>query len=189
MGSGTVVMMSRQHLDRWASFGAHAGVLGISSLLRPDQLRHIELLQEFDDDFLRDISADVAIAKWDKGATVFEAGSYLDMAFFIMEGEVEMQLGRGTASHRPIFTTKMAPQAAASTDEQKRAVLLTSADFDLRQGETLRLRQGEVFGEIGAMNGWPQSVTARTATPCTLVQIRLPALRKLRRKSKKLKQR
>jgi CRP-like cAMP-binding protein/formate hydrogenlyase subunit 6/NADH:ubiquinone oxidoreductase subunit I len=147
--------------------------------LRPDQLRQIELFHEFDDEFLRDISADVALAKWDKGATVFEAGSYLDMAFFIMEGEVQMELGRGAATHRPIFTTKMMPAV----------VLLTTADFDLRQGETLRLRQGDVFGEIGAMNGWPQSVTARTVTPCTLVQIRLPALRKLRRKSKKLKQR
>src|ERR1043166_4251363 len=100
MGSGTVVMMSRQHLDRWASFGAHAGVQGISSLLRPDQLRQIELFHEFDDEFLRDISADVALAKWDKGATVFEAGSYLDMAFFIMEGEVQMELGRDRKSTR-----------------------------------------------------------------------------------------
>jgi Fe-S-cluster-containing dehydrogenase component len=44
-----------------------------------------------------------------------------------------------------------------------------------------------VFGEIGALNGWPQSVTARTASTCRLVQIRLPALRKLKRKSKALK--
>src|SRR5207247_2234813 len=59
---------------------------------------------------------------------------------------------------------------------------------DLVRGEKLRLRAGEMFGEIGAMNGWPQSVSARTATTCTLLQIRVPAIRKLRRKSKKLKQ-
>lgn len=53
----------------------------------------------------------------------------------------------------------------------------------------MRLGAGDIFGEIGAMNGWPQSVTARTAMPCTLVQIRVPALRKLRRKSRKLRER
>jgi Fe-S-cluster-containing hydrogenase component 2 len=71
----------------------------------------------------------------------------------------------------------------------KNITFLAAADFDLTRGETMRLRAGELFGEIGAMNGWPQSVSARTATTCTLVQIRVPAIRKLRRKSKRLKQR
>jgi Fe-S-cluster-containing dehydrogenase component/CRP-like cAMP-binding protein len=62
-------------------------------------------------------------------------------------------------------------------------------DFDLPAGAAVRLGPGELFGEIGAMSGWPQSVTARTATPCTLVQLRLPALRTLRRRSPAFKQR
>src|SRR4051812_37251560 len=86
--SKTIVMMSRQHGDRWSSFGAHAGIVSISKLLRPDQLREIEILQEFDDAFLLEISPDITLARWEAEATVFEAGSYIDLAFFVVDGEV-----------------------------------------------------------------------------------------------------
>lgn len=175
--SGTMVMMVRQHGDRWSSFGGHSGIEDLSTLLRPDQLKQIEVLQEFDDDFLREISPDLTIAKWKAGATIFEEGAYLDIAFFLVAGKVEM------------FLTGGAPQAAKAAKQTNDIVFLASADYDLAMGAKIDLEPGEMFGEIGAMNGWPQSTTARTATACTLLQIRLPALRKLRRKSKKLKQR
>ena len=50
------------------------------------------------------------------------------------------------------------------------------------------LGEGEVFGEIGTLNGWPQSVTARISHNTTLLHIRLPALRELRKKSSALKE-
>ena len=195
-------MRGRQQVDRWSSFGEHAGIREISSgLLAPEELKRIELLQEFDMQFLLEISADLTIAKWNAGAVVFEAGTYLDLAFLILAGEVEMVLPRNDEVHRPIFTSRPStPQAVrprrATTDVSAQPgkkqgeggiVFLASADFDLALGESLHLRAGELFGEIGAMNGWPQSVSARTATPCTLLQIRVPALRKLRNKSKRLK--
>jgi Fe-S-cluster-containing dehydrogenase component/CRP-like cAMP-binding protein len=61
--------------------------------------------------------------------------------------------------------------------------------FDLPRGTGRQLGVGTCFGEIGAMSGWPQSVTARTRTPCRLLQIRLPALRLLKRHSRGLKER
>jgi Fe-S-cluster-containing dehydrogenase component/CRP-like cAMP-binding protein len=67
--------------------------------------------------------------------------------------------------------------------------LLATMDFDLPRGHSTRLGRGEVLGEIGAMSGWPQSVTARTATACRLIQVRVPALRLMKRKSKALKER
>jgi Fe-S-cluster-containing dehydrogenase component/CRP-like cAMP-binding protein len=172
--SETIVMMARQFDDRWSSFTARPGLAELSSLRRPDQLRQIDLLREFDDDFLRDISPDLAIATWEPQATLFKAGTYLDVAFYVLDGTVDLELQVGDA-HRPIFGT--------------RSVSLATEDFNLAPGESLRIGAGDVFGEIGAMNGWPQAVTARTATRCTLLQIRLPALRKLKRKSKTLKQR
>jgi Fe-S-cluster-containing hydrogenase component 2 len=201
--TGTIRILSRQHGDRWSSFGEHTGIVNLSSLLHPDQLRRIEILEEFDDEFLRDISTDVALARWKGGAVVFEAGTYLDLAFLVVDGQVEMALPRSAPSHRPIFTARdgkggrpvVARVDAGSRSRERRAkedapiVFLAAADFDLIPGERIRLGPGELFGEIGAMNGWPQSVTARTATPCTLLQIRLAALRKVRRKSKRLKQR
>jgi CRP-like cAMP-binding protein/Fe-S-cluster-containing hydrogenase component 2 len=198
----TMVMLTRQHGDRWSSFGEHAGIKAISSLLTPDQLKRIDILEEFDDAFLRELSPDIIVAKWNAGAVIFEAGTYLDLAFYIADGEVEMQLPDKEGSARPIFTSRgsaglsvaqVAEMAAKPSAKKvvpaKNITFLAAADFDLAQGERMRLREGELFGEIGAMNGWPQSVSARTATTCTLVQIRVPAIRKLRRKSKKLKQR
>jgi Fe-S-cluster-containing hydrogenase component 2/CRP-like cAMP-binding protein len=170
----TVIMQAKQHGDRWSSFGAQAGISEFSGKLGAAQLKRIELLAELDDDLLNEISPDLSVAKWQAGATIFEAGSYIDLAFHVLEGEVELRApAAGTA--QPIFK------------QQGGVARLASADVDLAMGEQLRLQRGEVFGEIGAMNGWPQSVMARTATACTLLQIRLPALRKLRRKSKKLK--
>ncbi len=193
-----MVMMGRQHGDRWSSFGEHAGIREISSLLTPAQLKHIEILRDFDDDFLRSISPDVTIAKWNAGAVIFEAGTYLDLAFFVIDGEVDMVLATNDAAHRPIFTAKTQPRATvestrarsgARTKPTESIVFLAAADFNLASGESLRLGIGELFGEISAMNGWPQSVTARTRTTCALLQIRVSALRKIRNKSKTLKKR
>jgi Fe-S-cluster-containing dehydrogenase component/CRP-like cAMP-binding protein len=116
---------------------------------------------------------------------------------------VDIYLALHEQHAEPIFTTRLmaAPvdgdggMAATSVlpatpvaGAEGPITFLATADYDLRRGATMRLSQGELFGEIGALNGWPQSVTARTAGPCTLVQIRLPALRKLRRKSKRLRE-
>ena len=79
--SRTMVMMSRQHGDRWSAFGEHAGIREISSLLTPGELKRFEILREFDDEFLRGISADITVATWNPGAVIFEAGTYLDLAF------------------------------------------------------------------------------------------------------------
>jgi Fe-S-cluster-containing dehydrogenase component len=198
-GSRTIVMMKRQHGDRWSSFGEHAGIRAISHLLLPAQLRRIEILSEFDDAFLSEVSTDLALAKWNPGAVVFEAGTYLDLAFFVVEGEVEMLLTRNDDAHRPIFAARgdatVAVRSSVHASDQARIQkagppgtipFLATADFEIAVGEKLRLGAGELFGEIGAMNGWPQSVTARTVTACTLLQIRLPALRRLRRNSKRL---
>jgi CRP-like cAMP-binding protein/ferredoxin-like protein FixX len=147
---------------------------------------------------------------WSEGAVLFEQGTYIDVAFFVDEGEVEVWVeGVGeSAGPRPIFdlSRTVAPEAEddrerrrdpGSTMLMKRATrsgageitLLATMDFDLPRGGATRLGTGEILGEIGAMSGWPQSITARTATACRLVQVRVPALRLMKRKSKELKAR
>ncbi|MEX0893229.1 MAG: cyclic nucleotide-binding domain-containing protein [Gemmatimonadota bacterium] len=191
--SGTLVMMSRQHGDRWSSFGEHTGIRSISSLPTPAQLKKIGILQEFDDDLLKELSPDLSLAEWNAGAVIFEQGSYLDLAFLVVSGEVEVFLARPESAVQPIFGSgagAVAGEAPYEADRESHSggtVMLASMDFDVAADECMRLGPGELFGEIGAMNGWPQSATARTASACTLLQIRLPALRKLRRKSRALR--
>jgi Fe-S-cluster-containing dehydrogenase component/CRP-like cAMP-binding protein len=73
-------------------------------------------------------------------------------------------------------------------EKDRPITFLASMDFNLPQGGRKHLKPGDLFGEIGALNGWPQSATARTVSECRLVQIRLPALRKMKSSSASFKQ-
>lgn len=202
--------------DRWSGFGESAGVKRISDKPTVEELQELELFQDYDASFLERHTQDIAFVEWEPGATLFEEGSYLNLAFFIVDGEVELfleqqqrqQQASGQAS-QPIFdATRLLDQEAEGGGDQLLAenafqqqvqqkkeqastpetTFLSTMDFNLAHGQRKRLGPGEIFGEIGALNGWPQSVTARTATPCTLVQIRLPALRALKKKSSAFKE-
>ena len=193
----------RLFADRWSGYGAHSGIAHLSKKPSPTDLRRYEIFQPYDDAFLETLTPDVTVAQWKAGAILFEEGSYLDLAFYVIDGAVDVYLKKDAVlSIAPIFDatrvlTNVAPrEAIAPTDsffhgqierQKSRAddsiTFLSTMDFDLPRGEAVRLGPGEIFGEIGALNGWPQSVTARAATECTLVQIRIPALRQMKKQS------
>ncbi|MCH9647683.1 MAG: cyclic nucleotide-binding domain-containing protein [Deltaproteobacteria bacterium] len=224
----TMLKRIEQYRDRWTSDGTTTGLVSLSDKLSPAQLKTYEIFADYDDKFLERISPDVSVAVWKKGAVLFEEGSYLDLAFFVADGEVEIFLqaqSNQETGASPIFdlsrTGIIRPEeaksilAAASPKEVSGTVektflgtsskiskasqegaggdheitFLATMDFDLPQGAATRLGPGELFGEIGALSGWPQSVTARVSSDCRLVQIRVPALRLMRRKSAALKAR
>jgi Fe-S-cluster-containing dehydrogenase component/CRP-like cAMP-binding protein len=193
-----------QFRDRWTAFGTAAGILSLSERLSAAELRQFEIFAGAGDAFLERISPDISVAVWAPGSRLFEAGSYLDLAFFVVEGEVEIFVEEAEEEqNRPIFdlsrTGILAPgkisvppaPAAKAVDpaHSGEVTFLATMDFDLPRGAAAVLGPGEVFGEIGALSGWPQSVTARTRTEARLLQIRLPALRLLRRKDSALRQR
>lgn len=211
----TVQYRGSLYTDRWSSYGEHTGIRRISDRLSAEELKQFEIFESLRDKFLEELSPDISLVQWEQGATLFEEGSYLDLAFYVLEGEVEIFLKKHKASAEPIFKTgrltgterlegEDGPEGDESPEESSvlmsqvqtqksrqalepdQITYLSTMDFDLATGERQRLGVGEIFGEIGALNGWPQSVTARTASPCTLLQIRLPALRKLKRKAKRL---
>ena len=206
-GGKTELRQLEQYRDRWSSYDEQSGLAGLSERPTVEQLRESELFADFDDKFVARIASDVSLASWKPGAVLFEQGAYIDLAFCVLEGEVEVYLegvGDGDAGARPIFDVARtsigpvpAPAATGATVLMRRAArprpaeitFLSTMDFDLPRGTAVRLGPGELFGEIGAMSGWPQSVTARTVGPCRLLQIRLPALRLMKRKSKALKER
>ncbi|MCB1034408.1 MAG: cyclic nucleotide-binding domain-containing protein [Acidobacteria bacterium] len=201
--------------DRWSSLGDRSGILDLAQRLTPAELARYEIFQGYDEGFLETLSPDVSVCRWQGGAVLFEEGSYIDLAFFVAQGEVDVFLARQAAhlARVPIFDPlrtclggaerpQEAPLVSRGTGPLSRTLLspggggapgpvtfLATMDFDLPRDTAMRLGAGEIFGEIGAMSGWPQSVTARTATATTLVQIRLPALRALRRRSPAFKER
>jgi len=168
---------AEQHQDRWNAFGRSAGLLGLSEKLPPQELRKLELFREYDEDFLEELSPDITLAKWRNNAILFEEGAYLDLAFFIVKGSVEIYLNHLKKSSKP------------PKPDKSEIAFLSSVDFDVPASGGVQLGAGDILGEIGAMNGWPQSVTARTVTECVLLQIRVPALRKLKRRSEAFQER
>ena len=180
MEQGTIVRRIEQHRDRWSLYGAETGIRELSSYLTPGDLKQYDVFQGFNEQLLATISPDVSVAVWNEGAVLFEAGSYVDVAFFLVEGAVAVSLeadaGPGADDGR---TAVSGPREAR--DE---TVFLSTMDFDLAtRSEVLELGPGECFGEIGALNGWPQSVTAKALRECRVVQIRVPALRLMKRQS------
>ncbi len=241
----TQLRRQEQYRDRWSSFGAKRGIVQISERLSPAELTKLDLFAGYDAAFLEKLSPDVSLCRWSAGAVLFEEGTYIDLAFWILEGTVEVFLAKHRRSERPapIFDAmrtgllspeeltrltrlaaaapggpssgspssaamllgtppRLTPQTSAGREQTGATMLakggsspasgitfLASMDFNLRAGDAMRLGPGDVFGEIGAMSGWPQSATARTASDCTLIQIRVPALRTMRRRSPALKER
>ncbi len=197
----------RLFADRWSAYGTQSGLLSLSDRLTPQDLRQYEIFQPYDDAFLEKISPDITVASWENGAILFEEGNYLDLAFYIVDGEVDVFLNKQQEpAATPIFdstrvtgTLDLAQQLGEDSygktfflgqiertklfEQGDNITYLASMDFDLTAGTAVRLDQDEIFGEIGALNGWPQPVTARTASACTLVQIRVPALREMKRSS------
>ncbi|MDZ4698174.1 MAG: cyclic nucleotide-binding domain-containing protein [Rhodothermales bacterium] len=180
--------------DRWSGFGNQSGIKRFSNQLSSAELMKLDLFKDFDAPALDAIAHDISVATWEQGAILFEEGSYLDLAFYVLSGRVEVyidKLRRDTA--RPIFNStvltgseNVAPATAAPMPQpghNRPITFLSNMDVDIPRGESMSLGAGEIFGEIGSLNGWPQSATARVAQEATLIQIRLPALRELKKRS------
>ena len=168
-----------QYKDRWSSYGANTGILEISEKLSPAELKKYEIFHDYDEKFLEKISADVSIVKWQQNITLFEEGSYLDLAFHIVQGHVEVYLTKvkdleASRLSMPLFDPHRAVTIDASAEPKSRVfedsiyhsqikkyesqktnlVFLSVMDFDLPVGNKLKLGPGEIFGEIGALSGW-----------------------------------
>ncbi len=205
----TDIKRSELHRDRWSSFESQGGIVEIADRLDAAALKEFEIFEGYDDRFLEKVSHDVSLVTWEEGSVLFEQGTYIDLAFFVVSGEVEVWIEGGEDEYggtRPIFDhtrtviQQAEEQSAAPIDattylrtgtrvSDHEITLLATMDFDLPRHSAARLGAGEVFGEIGALSGWPQSVTARTKAVTQLIQIRMPALRLMKRKSKELKER
>lgn len=206
--SQTQLKREEQYKDRWTSYGGASGITNLSEKPTPARLKQFDIFKEYDDKFLEKISPDISIATWKKDTVLFEEGSYIDIAFCIAGGTVDVYLQKQQAvAGRPIFDrartvvvgesegtrrpsagqTVLDARVKQQPASRTAVTFLSSVDFDLPTGEIASLKTGDVFGEIGALSGWPQSVTAKTTSECELVQIRVPALRMMRRKSTGLK--
>ena len=184
----TVYRRVDQHRDRWSTYGDETGIRSLSQYLSARDLKRYEVFQDFKDQVLDTISPDVSVAVWNEESVLFEAGSHVDVAFFLVEGTVAASLpvhgGPAASGPAPTGPVPARGRRQRRAEPAVETVFLSTMDFDLAAAsDVVTLGPGECFGEIGALNGWPQSVTVKTLTECRVVQIRVPALRLLKRHS------
>ena len=208
MSDATVYRRAEQHRDRWSVFGAADGIRHLSERLSAEELKQYPMFEEFKDRFLETISPDISVALWREGSVLFEEGSYIDVAFFLVEGSAAAYLAKDVGPdgpNRPIFAgphdmdlskTFRQDDGTANVERDQQAVVsgetvfLSTMDFDLGgDGDVMELGPGDCFGEIGALNGWPQSVTVKTLSESVLVQIRVPALRLMKSQARAFRDR
>ncbi len=193
-----------QYLDRWSSLGLNPAIAEISEKKGGAQLAKYDLFAEYPENFLEKISPDVAVVTWKAGAILFEEGNFIDLAFYVVSGKVEITLAGGAPlSHSPEHAPSDIPtdsgvtmlnmvtlsKKATMRSSNKEIRLLSNMDLDLPKNTGVILGAGELFGELGALSGWAQPVTAKTAEQTVLIQIRLPALRLMKTRSNLLKDR
>ena len=103
--------------DRWSGYDKQSGIIQFSNQLTVRELKQYPLLEDYDDDFLKSISHDISVATWEKGVILFEEGSYLDLAFFITDGKVDIFLQKDReSSAQPIFNQTFLSTTTPSED-------------------------------------------------------------------------
>jgi CRP-like cAMP-binding protein/Pyruvate/2-oxoacid:ferredoxin oxidoreductase delta subunit len=173
----------------------------------PELLKPLELFQGIPekarDKVIEKVRKYVSAIALPEGETILREGDYSDAAYYILEGEVSVELvdpekagaGRRPAvrggAHVPPGAPRGRPDAARMIGRgapSTAATLMGVVPASLGPAETqARLGKGEVFGEISALSRYPVSASVKAASAVRLLQIRLPGLRMLSASSKPFK--
>ena len=149
-------------------------------------LRDLPFLREIPADVLASLQSTITEVRFDSGAPILAAGQYVDAAFIVAEGEVEMRMGAALAP--PVVRAVARPKSGWFGRKQSAPLpappLLSQLDppgtAENSPGfEVSRLGVGEIFAETCALSRYPSpaDVTATQSTRCW--RIGAPALQEL----------
>jgi Fe-S-cluster-containing dehydrogenase component/CRP-like cAMP-binding protein len=196
--------------ERWeVSFGAEMSVEDVERLLKAEPFRSMDpdrfppLVPLWG--ILRH---DTRLRRFDKGDIILRQGDYGHAAFLILSGSVRVVLELDTQllgrrerktmgffrAIAQLWTNPSNPEVRTSSefDAPVPGVVLRRAegdesrvflqDFDtvVSRYETVRLGEGEMFGELSAMGRTPRTATIVAEEPVELLEIRWQGLRDLR---------
>ena len=163
--------MAKQMLP--ASFSPDEG-----HIMSPGELLAIDIFADVGQRQLEKFPGTVVKREFDKGEVICREGEGGTTAFYIVEGQVEIFIGRRVGSHGPkrrsslsamigrLFGQKRQPASLAHGEHK---LVPIDATVDLEYGKlATTLGAGEVFGEMSCLNLAPRSATviARERTVC-----------------------
>jgi len=179
-----------------------------------EELGGFKIFKGYDAGFLKRVQPHVLVLQADKGDIILREAEYGDSAYYIVKGTVEVILPAAIKSKmadqptRPSTRKGGGPRAVAGRAEgilgERKAhpgagqapgrpvrgdtVILTSLPADVVGKGRILLGEGEIFGEMSALSRYPQSASVVAETDCTLIQIRVQALRLIQKKSPEFKE-
>ncbi len=151
------------------------------------------------------LANDCRIVELEPGDVVFRQGDYGNSAFLILDGELSVIQGESPMGPAQSSAKKgqggliarignllnllkqedgIRPKNSADLVSTRKTTLGPRMFFQdvsviLAKGETGRLKQGEIFGELAAINRSPRSVSVIATSNTTLLEIRWQGLRDL----------
>lgn len=160
---------------------------------------------------------DARIVNYRKGDIIIREGDYGNSAFFILEGNVEVVLGKGNQglpqtllgrgkkkrksvlrAIAQLWTNPAMPEVrnpklyenALNKRKSKHGtrIVLQGVPGVLNKYNTAKLVAGQIFGEIAAMSRTPRTATVVASEDVKLLEIRWQGLRDIRRRAKELKE-
>jgi len=145
-----------------------------------EEIRAVDIFADVDERTLEKFPGTVRRRRFKAGDVICREGEGGTTAFYIIDGVVEVFIGRrvGAAASRP--TGLLARIGAAlgqrrigkPTHPPDRLIPIDAGSADLRYGElATRLNAGEVFGEMSCLNLAPRSATVVAETDCEMIEI------------------
>ena len=125
------------------------------------QLREIPLLRDVPAEARELLRPLLSLAHFDKDERIANAGAYLDGAYYLLKGTVDVRM----------------PAAAGQPGVQGGTIVIEDLPISVRAGARTSIEAGTIFGEGSALSRYPLAADFDAATGVTCLLIRTAALR------------
>ncbi len=135
-----------------------------SEPLTSTQLRAVPLLQDLPGDVIELLRLHLFRRDFRQGESILKQGEYFDGAYYLLQGQVEVQVPPAAGVGNPGGTSEA-------------AMLLEEVPISVRAGSKATIEAGEMFGEGSALTRFPIAVDFHAVTDVSCLLIRTAGLR------------
>ena len=150
-------------------------------VMTAEEIRAVDIFADIDERTLEKFPGTVRRRTFKPGDVICREGEGGTTAFYIIQGTVEVFIGRRVGASATRRRGGLMARVGALLGQRRigkrehdpnRLVPIDAGSADLRYGElATRLSEGEVFGEMSCLNLAPRSATIVAETDCVMVEV------------------